>query len=71
MEKGGSPIIGNAFAYFFIIYAIRKDWLQEGDAKEAIAFGGAIVTWFALYLRNMVGGVGRFAKWCIVTLKKE
>ena len=71
VEKGSSPIIGNAFAYFLIVYAIRKGWLLDSDAKEAIAFGGAIVTWLALYFRNMFGGVVTFVKWCIVTLKKE
>ncbi len=48
--KGGSPGVGNAFAYFIVVYAVAKGWLTEEQSLEAVAMGGFILTWAALHV---------------------
>ncbi len=71
VQKNGSPLIGNAFAYFLIIYAIHRGWLEEKDAKEALAFGGAIIIWIGLYLNSIGRGIVNFVKWCVTLFDKK
>lgn len=71
VQKGGSPLLGNAFAYFLIVYAIHRGWLEEKDAKEAIAFGGAIIIWIGLELKTIGRGIVNFVKWWITLFAKK
>ena len=71
VQKGSSPLIGNAFAYFIIVWAIHKGWLEEKDAKEALAFGGAIIIWIGLELKNIGRGIVNFTKWCVALFAKK
>lgn len=50
-EKVAAPGIGNAIAYFLVIYVASQGLIEEGDKVEAVAFGGAIITYVLLQVR--------------------
>lgn len=55
-EKVGAPLIGNSIAYFVVVLIlVRNGWLDARDTGEAIAMGGALVTWLLLQVGTGLG----------------
>lgn len=57
--KAAAPGVGNAIAYFLVLYVATKGWVGDDDKMEAVAFAGAIVTYVLLQLGVAFGAIGR------------
>lgn len=53
-EKATSPLIGNAIAYFLVPVLVTKGLVENEATPEAIAMGGAVVTYILLQLRAFI-----------------
>lgn len=58
-ERAVSVPIGNAFAYFVVLYYVQQGHLAEQNIGEAVAFGGAIISYALLQLRTAIKWVAR------------
>jgi hypothetical protein len=50
-ERTASPALGNAIGYFVVLWAVTNvDWITVDNQVEAVAFAGAIFTYFFLLI---------------------
>lgn len=54
-ERTASPALGNAVGYFVVLWAVTNvDWITPENQVEAVAFSGAIFTYFFNEIRQFV-----------------
>ncbi len=71
-EKGAAPVVGNAFAYFIVVIWMKaKGYITEDNVAEAVAFGGAIITWIGLQVRAIFMGIGAAIRWAVGLIRKD
>lgn len=56
--KVTAPVIGNAIAYFIIIYLAQGSEVVVENTPEAVAMGGAIVTYVLMQFNKIVSWTG-------------
>lgn len=56
VEKIAAPTVGTAIAYFLVLWAVMLGWIPDDNQAEAVAMGGAVVTFLLLQL-------GAFFRW--------
>ena len=62
-EKAGAPLVGNAIAYFVVVlWLVNKGIIPEDQQTEAVAMGGAIITWAGLQGRTIFGFVANLIR---------
>jgi hypothetical protein len=53
-ERTASPALGNAVGYFVVLWAVSNvDWITVDNQVEAVAFAGAIFTYFFNEIRQL------------------
>ncbi len=57
-EKLGAPAIGNAVAFFVVLWAVSKGIVDTDDKAEAVAMGGAIASYLLLQVRQLFAWLG-------------
>lgn len=61
-EQRSAPSVGNAVAYFLIMYLIYKGIVPEETRTEAALMAGAIVSHLMMELRGIVSFIGGLIK---------
>lgn len=62
-ERTGAPALGNAAAYFFVLWAVvHVDWIKPEHQVEAVAMAGALFTYALNELRHVSSWLGELIR---------